>query len=291
MVLYLKKISVGVDGEVVPPVLYNVMEGVDGSAAFGLSVEKRALAVADNQEFQYAHDYVFDIRVLSGSTGDAALQVIQSDYALQGLGLVRVTGISEDGFMLFRDPMLMQSPPQYDNVYARRLYTTLTTTPGYAGTAPLRSLPVYVGSNALFVYDVESGSASLLNGMTTSGTITTSVSGAAQTVTRAADASAYLASRNIFMPFAGQQITASAFVASANAGYTLGFRFTDIDGAEISVSTASETGATSRKSHTAVIPANTAFVQFYVAPGATAANSVTFQYPAIRLGTNATYSL
>jgi hypothetical protein len=281
MALYLKKLAVynTVSEEVTQ--LVNVMEGAEGSAVFGYNVTDSALTVANGQKTQFKQTHTVSLSVLPSTGADEtkmdSIMFTPDEYPVQ------VAGMSDDIFLTWDEPVYLTQKDEYGDTLTRNLQMTLDATIGYRGTAPLKKKPVYSGGNLLALYDVLTGSASVLNGFSVSGTMTTSVSGAIQTLTRGADATALIESRPIFFPFAGESITLSMFVNSANAGYTFGFRFLDETGVEISTDTTTTTGATSRKSHTATIPTGTAFVLARFAPGATSTNNLVFQAPAIRL--------
>jgi hypothetical protein len=266
--------------------LDNIMSGVDGAATFGLSLEAQSLQVSDNQKQQYAHTHTLDIRVIQGSAGTVGIL----DAIVANNRQAKITAISPDGFLLWDDPSYLVRSSQFDQVVADQILVTKTQPAGYAGTAPNRKLSVYAGDNALALYDVLSGSANTLNGFSVDGTMTASVSGKTQTLTRGADAAAILVSNRIFYPFS-EALTLSAFVNSANAGYTMGFFWYDASGAFISGGTGSLSGSTSRQSHTASPAANTAYFQVVITPGTTSGNNLVFQEPAVRLGGNTSFTL
>ena len=266
--------------------LDNIMSGVDGSATFGYSLEAQSVQVNDNQKQQYAHTHTLDIRVLQGTVGEVGIL----DAVVGNNRQVKITGISPDGFLIWDDPSYMVRSSQFDQVVADQILVTKTQPAGYAGTAPNSKLAVYSGDNALALYDVLSGNASVLNGFVKSGSFTSSVSGKAQTLTREPDPTAQLVSTMFFYPFA-DALTFSIFVLSANAGYTIGLQWYDSAGAFISASVGAQTGATSRKSHTATPPANTAYAQVAIYPGPSTGDQVVFQEPALRLGGNTSFSL
>jgi hypothetical protein len=288
MALYLKKLAVynTVSEEVVQ--LVNVMEGAEGSAVFGYNQTDSALVVANGQKTQFKQTHTVSLSVLPPTGADET--IMNNIMYAPDQSPVLVAGMSDDIFLTWDEAVYLTQKDEYGDTLTRNLNMTLDATIGYRGTAPLKKKPVYAGGNLLALYDVLTGSNDLLNGFIKSGTITTSVSGAAQTLTRAADATALIESRPILFPFGGETITLSMFVNSANAGYSFGFRFLDETGVEIDTSITTTTGATSRKSHTATIPTGTAFVISQFAPGATSTNNLVFQAPAIRLGTLSTYT-
>ena len=266
--------------------LDNIMSGVDGSATFGYSLEAQSVQVNDNQKQQYAHTHTLDIRVLQGTAGEIGILNAIVNGNLQA----KITGISPDGFLILDDPSYMVRSSQFDQVVADQILVTKTQPAGYAGTAPNSKLAVYSGDNALALYNVLAGSASVLNGFSVTGTMTASVSGRAQTLTRGADATAQLVSTMFFYPFT-DALTLSLFVNSANAGYSIGFQWYDSAGAFISADVGAQTGATSRKSHTATPPANTAYAQAVAYPGTTATNNLVFQEPMIALAGRTTFTI
>lgn len=281
MALYLKKLAVydTVSEEV--STLVNVMEGAEGSAVFGYNVEDSALTVANGQKLQFKQTHTLSLSVLPPTgTDETNMNAILAEPEEHP---VYVAGMSDDVFLVFDEPNYLMQQNEYGDTITRKLTMTQDSTIGYRGTAPLSKLPVYAGGNLLALYDVLSGSASVLNGFSVGGTITTSVTGAIQSLTRGADATAGIESRPIFFPFEGESLTLSMFVNSANAGYTFGFRYLDNTGVEISVDTTTTTGSTSRKSFTSTIPAGTAFVIAQFKPGATNGNTLVFQAPAVRL--------
>lgn len=282
MALYLKKLAIRnfISEEVTQ--LVNVMEGAEGSAVFGYNVTDSALVTSNGQKTQYKQTHTVSLSVLP-STG-AEETAMNTIMFTPNSNPVQIAGMSDDIFLTWDDPVYMTQKDEFGDTLTRNLLMTLDATIGYRGTAPLKKKPVYSGGNLLALYDILSGSASVLNGFTVAGTMTTSVSGAIQTLTRGADATALLESRPIFFPFAGESITLSMFVNSANAAYTFGFKFLDENGAEIGVDASiPTTGATSRKSHTATIPTGTAFVVARFVPGASVGNNLVFQNPAVRL--------
>jgi hypothetical protein len=266
--------------------LDNIMSGVDGSATFGYSLEAQSVQVNDNQKQQYAHTHTLDIRVLQGTAGEVGIL----DAVVGNNRQVKITGISPDGFLIWDDPSYLVRSSQFDQVVADQILVTKTQPAGYAGSAPNSKLAVYSGDNALALYNVLAGSASVLNGFSVTGTMTASVSGRAQTLTRGADATAELVSAPFFYPFS-DVLTLSIFVNSANAGYSIGFRWLDSALAEVATSISGETGATSRKSYSATPASGTVYAQVVIYPGTTATNNLVFQEPALRLNGNSTFTI
>jgi hypothetical protein len=182
---------------------------------------------------------------------------------------------------------------QFDEIVATALLLTHDTTIGYRGTAPLSKLGVYAGDNALALYDVLSGSADVLNGFSLVTSATGGVTGSQQEVitpATTAENTVYLRSANIFFPFVGIPITASANIVNISGGaFKLGVEFVQSDGSTI-IST-SRTGdvSTGVYSVTGTTPANTVYIRFVVTAGTSAAagESVTFNQPMLSLGRTA----
>ena len=266
--------------------LDNIMSGVDGSSVFGYNLETKNLEVNDKQKQQYAHTHTFDIRVVQGTSAELAILRAIVDNNSN----VKVSGHSPDGFLLWDEPTVMTRNTQFDQIVADALLLTHDTTIGYRGTAPLKKLGVYAGDNALALYDILSGSASVLNGFTVGAGITASQVGGDQTLTRASGTGTTLSSASIFFPFVGVSITASFDVVSITASATFGIQFLDTSESVLSTSTASVSG-TGVASHTATVPANTAYIRFVTNPGNTATNEVQFRKPMLALGGRTQFSL
>ena len=269
--------------------LDNIMSGVDGSATFGYTLETKNLEVNDKQKQQYAHTHTFDIRVIQpDSASMSILKAIRDNNRL-----VKVSGHSPDGFFLWDEATLMVEDNQFDEIVATALLLTHDTTIGYRGTAPLSKLGVYAGDNALALYDVLSGSADVLNGFSLVTSATGGVTGSQQEVitpATTAENTVYLRSANIFFPFVGIPITASANIVNISGGaFKLGVEFVQSDGSTI-IST-SRTGdvSTGVYSVTGTTPANTVYIRFVVTAGTSAAagESVTFNQPMLSLGRTA----
>jgi len=164
---------------------------------------------------------------------------------------------------------------------------TLDAKPGFNGADSMKKLPVYAGQNILGIYNVLEGSSTLLNGFMLNGTMVTTQSSASQTLTRGADASAYLMSQPLLFPFQGVRLTSSMTTTIQDGTADIGIRFLDISSVQIDIYTASFTGAgTIRRSYpgTLATPSTIVYVQFFVDPSATDTDQTVFNTPAIRLG-------
>lgn len=246
--------------------LDNVMSGVDGSAVFGYNLETKSLEVNDKQKQQYAHTHTFDIRVIQGTT----VEVATLNAIVDNNRTAKVSGHSPDGFFLWDEPTVMVRNAQFDQVVADALLLTHDTTIGYRGTAPLSKLGVYAGDNALALYDVLSGSATVLNGFSLDQNATGSVTGSAQTITvgaTTAENTVYWRSANIFFPFVGVPITASITRGGAGPSFKLGIEFVQSNGTTVISTERSSATSGPLAPVTAVLPANTVYVRLVIAAG------------------------
>jgi hypothetical protein len=273
--------------------LDNIMSGVDGSATFGYNLETKNLEVNDKQKQQYAHTHTFDIRVIQpASASQAILRGITDNNRL-----VKVSGHSPDGFFLWDEPTVMVHNSQFDQIVADALLLTHDTTIGYRGTAPLSKLGVYAGDNALALYDVLSGSASVLNGFSLDQNATGSVTGSTQTVTvgaTTAENTVYLRSANIFFPFVGVPITASITrTGGAGPSFKLGIEFVQSDGTTVISTERSAASSVALAPVTVAVPANTAFVRLVIMAGTgiLATNAITLNQPMLALAGRTQFSL
>lgn len=251
MLNLLSKVAVKrADNSDAPAILTNIMEGVDGSSVFGYSIEPIAINVDDNQQQHYAEDHNLDIRIVNEDTQTAVLTGLQA-----GGHDALLSAYTPNGFLIWNTPTKVNKNTQFDGVLADAVIMSIRAPKGYQGTTPVRKRAVYAGGNALSVYDIAGGS-----GMGASGE----------------------QSPNIFFPFPGVTITASAQV-SAGTG-NIGFSFYQADGTTL-VSSSNEAASVGRASHTAVIPANTAFIRLDIGAG------LTYTLPMIGMGANSTYTI
>jgi hypothetical protein len=283
MALYLKKLAVfdTVSEEVAE--LVNVMEGAEGSAVFGYNQAPAELQVADGQKLQHRINHTLDLSILPPTGADATkVDALLSEEPRP----VKIAGCSGDTFLLWDEAAYLVQNPEYGDTLTRHFNMTLASTPGYRDGRQA----VYAGANLLALYDVLSGDGTTLNGFSATGAITASTSGPFQSLTRGATPETGLESALMLFPFAGEFITLSMFVASANATYTFGFNFYDETGALVDTDTTTSSSTTSRVSWTTFMRDGAAFVTAFMRPGNTNGNTLVFEAPAIRLAGQATYS-
>lgn len=106
--------------------LTNIMEGVDGAATFGYSLETVAVQVEDNQTQQYKHVHTLDIRVIEESGDSAIIDVWIADQQR-----VEIVGRGIDGFFVMSNVLLTRNA-QYDEVVASAYLATSETLTSYS---------------------------------------------------------------------------------------------------------------------------------------------------------------
>ena len=106
-------------------VLTNIMEGVDGAATFGYSLETVAVQVRDNQTQQYKHIHTLDVRVLDAGGDNATI-----DTWILEQKPVDIVGIGVDGYFQMDNVKLTRNK-QYDEVFASAFLATAETLTSY----------------------------------------------------------------------------------------------------------------------------------------------------------------
>ncbi len=266
--------------------LSNIIEGVDGAAAFGWTQEGSDVRIEDNQMMEHSHLGDLDIKVLTPNTDD--LTIINNLIAEP----IEVSGWTMNGFLRFRgNPLLNRSQDFASDILNDHVYLTTNAPKGYSnvGGDGWQSAAYYAGANALRLYNTDTGSSTLISGFEVDAGATASRSGAMQTVTTDTQGLG-VASLPLFFPFPGASLIAAADFSAADERFNIGLRFLDANEDEISDSV-DDFIASGRRSHQATLPANTAYVQFIttrnVATGAS--GSWTFTRPSLRT-TSAQYS-
>lgn len=227
-------------------ILTNVMEGVDGSATFGYSIEPVAIQVEDNQTQQYKHVHTFDIRVIEESGDSSVLDALVASQQR-----VDIAGLGVDGYFQF-DNVLLTRNKQYDGILASAYlataetltsyttneeviyayYNTGTSTPTYLTTDYLgKKLRAFAGRNLYDIYnlDVSKSNISGYNGSVwQNGTyrglpndvnqnqniVTSNVIGSNVELTRAKTSIAFNNYEKLFIPFTDQTFTATINVTN-----------------------------------------------------------------------------
>ena len=271
MITLLSNVAIG-DTSNLSNIVYlnNIMEGVDGAATFGYTLEPTAVKVDDNQTQQYMHDHTLDIRVLQGATADLnKLKVIEA-----GSNPVLVSGYSPDGFFVINEPAQLTYHSQFDSVIADRVLVTTTGVNGYGGAAPGNKLPVYAGDNLIAVFNVLEGSASALNGLDYDDTGT--VTGNSMAITGAGT----VLSQRIYFPFPGLNLYTSADITAGNSGF-IGFNCYDATDTIIGSGVVSSWVGTGYKTSTfsTTVDTGTVYIRFRLQGTA----SFTFRNPSIRI--------
>jgi len=129
--------------------LDNVMEGVDGAAAFGYSLETESIQVEDNQKQQYKHNHVLDIRVIDSDSDNSIL-----DGFIASQQPVNITGLGINGMLLVRNVLLARNK-QYDGIIACAVLATKDTSIGYYDNGIFTEQEFFAGRNMLETYQLD----------------------------------------------------------------------------------------------------------------------------------------
>ena len=194
-----------------PTVIFldNIMEGVDGAAAFGFTQELRSVQQDDNQQRGYATAYSLDIRVVKADDTNVAIlkNIVQSQRKVQ------IAGYSPDGVLAWTEPTLLTFSEQIDVLQVNPIQATVLAPSGYSGDDDQARVPVFAGENLLRVYDVSTGNASSLHGFYETASVTTSqANGYMNVVTATGGVAVRSITRPIPFPWKGKKVTASALI-------------------------------------------------------------------------------
>lgn len=150
MITLLKKIAISNVSNLAQTVtLDNVMEGVDGAAAFGYSFDTESIQVEDNQTQQYRHNHVLDIRVIDSDADNSIL-----DGFIASQQPVNITGLGVDGVLTMRNVLLARNK-QYDGIIACAVLATKSTSIGYYDNGQFTEQEVFAGPNMLETYQLD----------------------------------------------------------------------------------------------------------------------------------------
>ena len=196
-----------------PTVIFldNIMEGVDGAAAFGFTQELRSIQQDDNQQRGYATAYSLDIRVVKADDANVAIlkDIVESQRKVQ------IAGYSPDGVLAWTEPTQLTFSEQIDVLQVNPIQATILAPSGYSGGDDTARVPVFAGENLLRVYDVSTGNASSLHGFYETASITTSQAGGYMNAVTATGAVAVRTlTRPIPFPWRGKTVTVSALIAN-----------------------------------------------------------------------------
>jgi len=196
-----------------PTVIFldNIMEGVDGAAAFGFTQELRSIQQDDNQQRGYATAYSLDIRVVKADDTNVAIlkDIVESQRKVQ------IAGYSPDGVLAWTEPTQLVFSEQIDVLQVNPIQATVLAPSGYSGGDDEARVPVFAGENLLRVYDVSTGNASSLHGFYETASITTSQAGGyMNVVTATGGISVWSVTRPIPFPWRNKTVTVSALIAN-----------------------------------------------------------------------------
>lgn len=279
MSLVLKKLAVKDPEGTDVVVLSNIMDGVDGSAAFGFQTEQESVEIEDKQTLEHSQMGTIDLKVLRADPADVA--------KLNALIAKRVelSGISIDGFLLFLENPLLNRVPDFNSAILND--QIMVTTKAIRGYSSAGESAFYAGRNALSLYNVLDGADDLLYGFSELGSPTgTSLSNSTQTVTFDTGAAGNgLLGPRMLCPFVGERLYASVNVTGktgAGGQWRLGFRFLEADGTTVVDDDYDNFGSTTaRKSHSALVPAGAVYVRLYIANHNTDVETLSFNGPVL----------
>lgn len=285
--------SIAVQDEVTTNVvtLSNIMEGVDGSATLGLETTETSVMVDDGQTRQVYHDHSLDIRVLRTNANVTFLDGIISNGRK-----ALISGYSPNGFVLFNTPNRIVRNEQFDVILANAFKATVRTPIGYRrdSTTTFLRKAMHVGSNALAMYAVNNDVSPTAqpNGFALSSGVSSNFGGGVFAFERETGGDSTPLFVPIFFPFPGVRITASANVTAQTGNGVIGFKFLEKDMTTVvSTSTAVISSGTGIRSHSVIIPDNTAYFQYLLAPDDALNDTISFNNIMVGMGTNTKFSL
>lgn len=126
MALTLKKVAIKDPNSSDVVILSNIMDGVDGAAAFGFSQEGESAQIEDNQTLEHTFMGDLDIKVLRASASDKAI--------IDGLvgKPVEVVGWGISDFIVFDgNPTLNRETDFNSNILNDRIHVTTKTAKGF----------------------------------------------------------------------------------------------------------------------------------------------------------------
>lgn len=127
MSLTLKKVAIKDPDTDDVVILSNIMDGVDGSAAMGWTLDGEEIRIEDNQTLEHSEVGELDIKVLRPVSAD-----LTTLKAMVGKR-VEVSGWTIEGFFRMRDnPFLNRHEDFNSNILNDRLYLTTKAVKGYA---------------------------------------------------------------------------------------------------------------------------------------------------------------
>jgi hypothetical protein len=262
--------------------LTNIMDGVDGAAVMGYTIEEITINTEDNQTRNIAFDHNLDIRVIDKDADTDVLKDI-----VDGAKEVILSALTPNGFLLWTLPTKLVINRQFDSIVALAVKATKRTPHNYYGTAPEVNKGIYAGGNAMALYSVLTGTSTRVNGWKTATGITfdTNESGGVlfQNLTRVSG-SELVKFERIYLPFPGHQFTFTVD-RDADAIGKIGVSYINAAGSEISSDEESIPASEGTTSVTFTLPANTVYIDLYVAPGETASDELTVSKPRLRVGT------
>ena len=126
MALTLKKVAIKDPESSDVVILSNIMDGVDGAAAFGFSQEGETAQIEDNQTLEHSFMGDLDIKVLRSSASDKAIidSLVGKRVEIVGWGI-------SDMIVFEGNPVLNREHDFNSNILNDRIHVTTNTAKGY----------------------------------------------------------------------------------------------------------------------------------------------------------------
>lgn len=127
MALTLKKVAIKDPESSDMVILSNIMDGVDGGAAFGFSQEGESVQIEDNQTLEHSFMGDLDIKVLRSSDSDKAIidSLVGKRVEIVGYGI-------SDMIVFAGNPVLNREHDYNSNILNDRIYVTTNSPKGYS---------------------------------------------------------------------------------------------------------------------------------------------------------------
>lgn len=264
--------------------LSNVMDGVDGAATFGYTIEEGEFAIEDNQKVQRYHDHTLDIRLLNDPVAEGII-----DGIISAGERAYIAGYTPDGFLCFDEPVIIARNPQYDQNIVSAFSARKRTLCGYTEVSKGFYKSIYAGRNLLALYDVTRPrtNSSVLSGFVATSSYDFTFAGGVQGLERTGAAPSFHKYAHLFWPF---QIPIKLTVDFESLSSDVVLRLNYEDDGMSSIGDDDKTVSSSgTETLTATPPPNTAFVSVWMTIDQN--ETFSFKHPRITRGSNTKFTL
>lgn len=237
-------------------ILSNIMDGVDGSTAFGFSVEEQSVSIDDMQKLDYREDTQMDLKVIRPSASDLAkIDSLKNKP-------VEISGYTLEGFVQFLGTHILTRIADYNSDIINDQLRVYVQSPfGYFDTDKGRARQFYAGKNALSLYNILAGTNDILNGFEADSSVSTILASGGMDVSTDAVGTG-VKSHDVFFPFEGVKVFSSAEFNDANMRFRIGIRFLD-ENKSILEEEFKDFIADGRRTVSAVVPENTYYIKLF----------------------------